>query len=333
MTAPQSDLPRSRHFTLEPLAQGVYAAIAGAGGGAMSNAAIVDLGDRVLVFDTFMTPQATADLRSAAEALTGHRVAYVVNSHWHADHVRGNQVFADAKIVATDRTSLLMAARGPENIARHRDRMPAQVASLREQCAQATGERERARLALEISEAEEIVESLPELELRLPDHTFTERLVFRGPARAAELLTYGRGHTESDAFLWLPAERILLAGDLVVSRTHPLLVWGDPGAWPGILDRLAALDPVTVVPGHGPVSGVESIAAVGDYLADLKRIADELLAAGNAPDELAEAPIPEDYATWSEAQLFGLNLRFLGDLARGTVPEALRPIPVAESPR
>ena len=324
MTAPQSNLPRSRHFTLEPLAPGIYAAVAGAGGGAMSNAAIVDLGDRTLVFDTFMTPQA------AAEALTGHAVAYIVNSHWHDDHVRGNQLFAGAEIVATDRTGLLMAARGPANIAEMRDEMPAHVASLRERCAQAIDERERARLALDISEAEEIVESLPDLEPRLPDHSFTERLVFRGPAREAELLTYGGGHTESDAFLWLPAERTLLAGDLIVIQTHPLLVWGDPDAWPGILGRLAALDPATVVPGHGPIAGAESIAAVRDYLADLKRLADVMLGAGNTPDELAEAPMPEAYTQWNEGRLFGLNLRFLGDLARGTVPDAFRPLSPAE---
>ncbi|HEX6798783.1 MAG TPA: MBL fold metallo-hydrolase [Ktedonobacterales bacterium] len=333
MSVPRSNLPRSRHFTLEPLAPGVYAAIAGAGGGAMSNAAIVDLGDRTLVFDTFMTPQAAADLRVAAEALTGHPVAYVVNSHWHDDHVRGNQIFADAEIVATDRTSLLMAARGPENIARQRDRVPAQVAALRERCAQAAGERERARLALEISEAEEIAASLPELEPQLPDHTFTERLIFRGPARVAELLTYGGGHTESDAFLWLPAERILLAGDLVVSRTHPLLIWGDPDTWPGILDRLAALDPATVVPGHGPVAGAESIAAVQDYLADLRHLADGLLGAGNTPDELAEAPMPEEYAGWDAPEVFAHNMRFLGDLARDTVPEFLRSLVVVDPPR
>lgn len=330
MSTSHTDLPQLRHFTLEPLVPGVYAAIARAGGGAMSNAGIVDLGDRALVFDTFMTPQAAVDLRAAAEALTGHRVAYAVNSHWHADHVRGNQIFADAEIVATDRTSLLLAARGPENIARYRERAPAEVQSLRKRSAEVTDERARARLALEIGEAEEIVASLPDLELRLPDHTFSDRLVFRGPERTAELLTYGGGHTESDAFLWLPAERILFAGDLVVNRTHPLLVWGEPGAWPGILDQLEALDPATVVPGHGPLGNCASIAAVRDYLADAKRLADTLLRAGNAPEDLAQAPMPEAYAGWEAAEIFGLNLRFLGDLAKGTVPEAFRPLTTPE---
>jgi cyclase len=317
--------PTSRHFTLQPVAEGVYAAIARDGAGAMSNAGIVDLGDRVLIFDTFMTPQAADDLRAAAEALTSHPIAYVANSHWHDDHVQGNQAFPNAEIVATDRTSLLMATRTRESIERERDRGPAHVASLRERYTQVSDERERARLALEISEGEEILAALPALELRLPTHTFAERLTFRGSAREAQLLTYGGGHTESDAFLYLPAERILFAGDLVVNRTHPLLIWGNPDAWSGIIARMGALDIAVLVPGHGPVSGPEGIANVRTYLVDVKRLADALLGAGNTPDELAEAPMPQAYAAWDAAEIFPLSMRFLGDLARGTVPETLRP--------
>jgi cyclase len=88
-----NDLPTSRHFQLEQLAEGVYAAIALAGGGSGSNAGMIDLGDRTLVFDTFLTPQAADELRAAAEHLLGRPVAYVINSHWHCDHIQGNQAF------------------------------------------------------------------------------------------------------------------------------------------------------------------------------------------------------------------------------------------------
>jgi glyoxylase-like metal-dependent hydrolase (beta-lactamase superfamily II) len=102
-------LPESPYFLLERVADGVYAALARPGAGALGNAAIVDLGDRALVFDTFLMPQAARGLRGAAESLTGRPVAYVVNSHFHADHVCGNQVFADATIIATEQTRGLAA--------------------------------------------------------------------------------------------------------------------------------------------------------------------------------------------------------------------------------
>lgn len=309
-------LPTSRHFMLQPVAEGVYAAIARDGAGAMANAGIVDLGDRTLVFDTFMTPQAAEDLCAAAEALIGHPIAYVVNSHWHDDHVRGNQAFPDAEIVATDRTSLLMATRTSESAERYRDQAPAFVAGLREQYAVASDERERARLVLDISLGEEILASLATFELRLPTHTFAERLTFRGPAREALLLTYGGGHTESDAFLYLPAERILFAADLVVHQAHPWMGHGNPDEWPRILDRLEALDIGTLVPGHGPLAGREAIGAVRAYLGDVQRLAAALLRAGNGADDLAQAPMPEAYAAWDAPEVFARNMHFLGEYLR-----------------
>src|SRR5690348_3454952 len=105
MAQPSHSLPTSRHFQLEQLADGVYAAISIDGTGSMSNAGIVDLGDTTLIFDTFATPQAAQDLRSAAEQLTGHAIRYVINSHKHGDHVWGNQVFSQhGCIIATDTT-------------------------------------------------------------------------------------------------------------------------------------------------------------------------------------------------------------------------------------
>jgi glyoxylase-like metal-dependent hydrolase (beta-lactamase superfamily II) len=64
---------------------------------------------RALVFDPFMVPEAAADLKKAAEQLTGKRVQYVVNSHRHIDHVGGNAVFADAEIISTATTQQTMA--------------------------------------------------------------------------------------------------------------------------------------------------------------------------------------------------------------------------------
>src|SRR5690242_20443520 len=102
MTRETAQLPTSKYFRLEHVAEGVYAAITVPGTGAWGNAGIVDLGDATLVVDTFLTPAAARDLRSAAEALTGHRVAYVVNTHYHMDHIHGNQVFTDALVIVTE---------------------------------------------------------------------------------------------------------------------------------------------------------------------------------------------------------------------------------------
>lgn len=71
MNTAGSSLPGSEHFRLERLTDGVYVAIASDTGAATCNAGIVDLGDRTLIFDTFLTPRAAKDLRAAAAQLTG----------------------------------------------------------------------------------------------------------------------------------------------------------------------------------------------------------------------------------------------------------------------
>jgi cyclase len=100
----------SSFFRIEPLVEGVYAAIAADEDGAPGNAGIVNLGGETLIFDTFLIPQEAQDLRAAAEHLTHLPVGWVVNSHWHGDHVSGNHVFApSAAIISTSKTRQLMA--------------------------------------------------------------------------------------------------------------------------------------------------------------------------------------------------------------------------------
>src|SRR5512146_626102 len=112
---------KSPYFHVERIAEGIWAAIVERGTGAWGNAGIVALGDRTLVFDTFLTPAAARDLRAAAESLTGRAVSYVVNSHYHMDHIHGNAVFSDAHIIATEKTRERIATRGVELIAQARE--------------------------------------------------------------------------------------------------------------------------------------------------------------------------------------------------------------------
>lgn len=105
MTHSTHALLTSKHFHLEQLSEGIYAAFSIDGTGSMSNAGIIDLGETTLIFDTFATPQAAQDLRRAAEQLIGQPITYVVNSHKHGDHWHGNQVFLpDAQIIASGKT-------------------------------------------------------------------------------------------------------------------------------------------------------------------------------------------------------------------------------------
>jgi glyoxylase-like metal-dependent hydrolase (beta-lactamase superfamily II) len=303
-------LPKSRHFRLEQAAEGVYAAIITPGAGALGNAAIVDLGDRTLVVDTFLTPQAAGDLRAAAEQLTGHGVAYVVNTHFHADHIGGNQAFAGATIIATERTRELIEGR----IALLREQAaeyPQHVRELEESLTREQDPRKRAELEADVGDMREFVDALPTLDPQLPNLLFAERLVLRGSARAVEVLSYGGGHTPSDAFLYLPAEHVAIMGDLCGVQTHMALRFGDAAEWVRILERVEALDIEAVIPGHGPVGSRADLAAMRQYLADLQRLADEAVAEGLAPEQATTIAMPEQYQPWGFYSGFWTNVQLL----------------------
>jgi cyclase len=250
---------------IEKVEDGVWAAIAEPGGVAVGNAGFVDLWGEMMVFDTHVSLTAGRALRQAA---LSHRpeIYEVVLSHWHGDHVYGAAAFNE-RVVATKKTAELM-----------RERTAARLAEVK-----ATPVEEFAGTAFEQIAGTE----LQTLELHFPDETFDDERVFSGPKRTAHTITYGGGHTLSDACLWLPQEKVLFAAGLVVVDTHPWVGDADVDAWPGILERLAELEPKKIVPGHGPVAGPDAIDFMLRYLDALSN------AKAGGANPFPELPSPE----------------------------------------
>src|SRR6476661_4081888 len=83
-----------------------------------------------------------------------------------------------------------------------------------------------------------------------PNLTFTDRLTVELGERHVEVLHYGRAVTPGDAFVYLPREKILLIGDLIVNPVTFALS-GYPTEWLEVLERIDRLDVETIVTGHG----------------------------------------------------------------------------------
>ena len=306
----------SKHVRLKELAAGVYAAIARSGGAAHSNAGIVDLGGRTLVFDALGTPKAAADLRAAAEHLTRRPVTYVVNSHADHDHWLGNQVFAsDTTIISTSKTRERMVTEGTDYIRRCQESpgiLEAQIRAREERLQSETDERWRVSLSGMAAMLRNELEALPTLVLRFPDHTFEQKLVFYGTRRAVELHTWGGGHSSSDAFLFLPAERCAFMGDLGFFQHHFPLLGSERHTLSTTLDRLLSLDLETYVPGHGPLGSKADVRLQIQYVAALEALAAQVVEAGGSADDAARQPVPAPFDAWSHGMgLFGANMRHL----------------------
>ena len=321
MPSASNELPASPYFRLERLAEGVWAAIVARGTGAWGNAGIVALGDGTLVFDTFLTPAAARDLRAAAESLTGQPVSYVVNSHYHMDHIHGNAIFDDATIIATEKTRERIATRGAELVAQAFD-LPAYLVSLDAQIASVATPELRADLLALQGDYRALDVALPELRLRLPDITFGQRLTLHGTQRAVEVVSYGGGHTSSDAFLLLPVERIAFLGDLLGVKMHMSFGQADLEQWDTILERIETLDMQTLVPGHGSVGALADVATMRQYLYDMETLVEEAIVRGETAEQIAALAPPAAYADWGARNIFADNLRHLYSLLAQSAEEA-----------
>lgn len=301
----------SEHFDLVALADGVWAAVHREGGMAISNAGIVDLGDRTLVFDAFMTAEAAAELRDVAGSITGREVTILVNSHPHNDHVRGNQVFAHSEtIVSSAATRAGMAEEEPAAVAAEREWVPVRLAETMRQLESAPpDQREALRLWRDYYKA--VLRSHEGLRITLPTLSFEGTLTLHGSARRAELRAMGPGHTRNDVVLYLPDDRILFAGDLLFVNHHPWLGDAAPSEWSASLRAMHEWDVDAVVPGHGSVSAPDSFLTLARYIDTLGRLVSDHAAAGAEVDDVASLPMPEAYEDWRLTAFFPMNLRAL----------------------
>jgi cyclase len=306
-------LPDSKHFRLQQLADGVYAAIHIDGGAAIGNAGIVDLGDRTLIYDTFLAPQAAEDLRTAAEALTGRPIDAVLNSHWHNDHIWGNQVFsANTEIISTEETRrMFIATRGHGAYDSFMAEAEANLEATRAQLEATEEAGQRRQLALWVDYHQSVVDLKPILRIRAPNLTFVERLAFHGTDRSAELIPFVGGHTESDAVLFLPQEGIIFMSDLLFIGHHPYLGGGDPESLLHILEAVSDLAPKLLVPGHGPVGPADSLSQMGQYVHTLDELARKMVEGGEAEETIDAMAIPEPYDDWLFSSFFPGNMHFL----------------------
>jgi cyclase len=294
----------SKHFTLINVSDGVYAAIAKEGSGSVGNAGFIDLGDKTIVFDTFNTQQAADDLKRFAEKITNRPITYVINSHWHGDHVRGNQVFKDSTIISTQVTYKKMREIHPERMMKQKNDIKGlshYIQSLEEKLRNNNDE----KIQLQIDFLKEIEASLPKLHLVLPHQTFHDKITLYGSKRSAELFTLGGGHSYCDAVLYIPEEKVIFIGDLLFVDVHPTFFdESNPKNWLHILKKIEEMDIEFAVPGHGSVGTKKNISNLIEYM-------NEIITVANTTKYIDQMKIPDKYQHWSAPENYQQSLKKL----------------------
>jgi cyclase len=177
-----------------------------------ASSAVVE-GEEALVYDTHTTLEHGRWIRKALEA-EGIRRFTVLLSHWHLDHVAGNEAFADCEIVAGARTAELL------------------------------------REHQEAIEAGKHYGWPPISPLVHPTRTFEGQQSFRVGERELEAIPVNI-HSDDATVLWDPATKLLLAGDTVEDTVTYVEEPQHFAAHLRDLERLLDLEPEAVLPAHG----------------------------------------------------------------------------------
>jgi glyoxylase-like metal-dependent hydrolase (beta-lactamase superfamily II) len=234
--------------------------------GFMSNAGFVVTDSGVVVFDALGTPVLGRAMIAAIRRVTPQPIRRVVVSHYHADHVYGLQALKEA---------------GAEIWAYRKGEAYFTSGVAEERLA-----KRRVDLYPWVDEKTRVV---------TPDLWLDGDVDFRMGGLTFRLLHSGGGHSTEDLMMYVVEDRLLFAGDLIFSGRIPFVGNGDSKGWLQAMDRMLALSPAVVVPGHGPVSRdvARDLTLTRDYLEFLRETM------GRAVDDLT--PFDEAYAKtdWS----------------------------------
>jgi glyoxylase-like metal-dependent hydrolase (beta-lactamase superfamily II) len=257
------------------------------------NVGIVVGDDAVLVIDTAMGAENGARVLTEARRLGGERKLFLTTTHFHPEHAFGAAPFRRlATYIANSAQAEELADKGPEYVEMFSSFGPA------------------------------LAELLADVELLQPEITYSgEQARVELGGIVVELLYYGSAHTRGDQLVFLPEQRILFPGDLVENRFLPIFPDEDAvgGRWLALLERIEALDPAVIVPGHGAVGDLGLVDELRTYLTDVRGRVEALRSEGRALEEI-EGAVHEEmrnrYSGWDNEMWIGSAVKsFHGELA------------------
>ncbi len=278
-------------FTFHKVREGVYLAVPTGNLTAVGNASVVINDDDVLIVDSHTSPAGAWALLHELQRITAKPVRYVVNTHFHVDHVHGNQVYPkDVQIISHEFTREMIAT-GRSWSGHAYDQVvgsvPSQISKLERQLEATTDPGDRTDLLRQLRIRKNFLAATKAVVPTPPNVTLRDRMTLYRGRREIQLLFLGRGHTAGDVVVYLPKERVLMTGDLLL-KTVPYMHDCYPLDWIATLERLKQLDFDVILGGHWePLLERERIDHLQAYLRDLWSQASQMHNEGVAAEEAA----------------------------------------------
>jgi glyoxylase-like metal-dependent hydrolase (beta-lactamase superfamily II) len=317
------------------LDQGVYAAVRREplGLAVNANSLLLVRDTDVVVVDAQFTRAATRETIAALRTITDKPVRYVITTHWHDDHVAGNQVYRDsfpgvrfvmhantaADLVAVGAPNRTATVEGAPPLADRYERllgMGLGIDSTPASPAESASVTSAIRIIRAYIAEDSGYRAIP------ADDTVQRRLTLGTGRDRVDVVWFGLGNTRGDLVVHLPDKGIVATGDLIVAPI-PFAFGSNPADWVGALDSIAALGPRILLPGHGPVMrDVTYLRTVRDALERIRDETAQAVARGDSVDVILDTVTLDDLRLRLTGDAKWLNYMFRSFFVRPAVRRA-----------
>lgn len=257
------DDPQLTSYETVKIADGIYAFISPEPKVPLvtGNSTIIIGKEAVLVVDSGHFPSLTRRQADDIRHLTDKPVAFVVNTHWHADHNTGNYIYREqfpaVSIIGTPATQRELASPMPQydDVKQISEALPViekMVADGKTPSGKVLTKDDLDYYSLIIADAKYALPEFQQAKRVPPNITFDRRMLVDLGGRTVEIAFLGRGNTAGDAVVYVPDAKVLTTGDLLVSPT-PYAIGSFIDEWIVTMKALADYDATVIIPGHGPV--------------------------------------------------------------------------------
>lgn len=219
--------------------------------------------DGILIIDDQFAPLAEK-IREALKRLGGDKPRFVLNTHWHGDHVGGNEAFGrEGTIIAHDNV--------------------------------------RKRLATKQELFGEAVEPLPKV--ALPVVTFGDRITVHFNDEEIQMIHLPGGHTDGDSVVLFPKSNVVHMGDLMFAGMFPFVDLDHGGDVEGMARNVARIMEMApagakFIPGHGPLSNLDDVKKFHQMLVETTKLVRDKIAAGKTVEQIRSEGVPEQWQSW-----------------------------------
>jgi glyoxylase-like metal-dependent hydrolase (beta-lactamase superfamily II) len=243
--------------------------------GYMVNTTLIIGEQGVILVDSGASDEVGSHLARTIAKLTPKPVTHVINTHHHGDHVLGNIVFAGAEIISSEQCREMVKKTGDEWISLMETLIGHKLPNTRAIPATVT-------YAGENNKVERTIQGV--------------KLVFWVPQGS---------HTVGDMMVYLPDDKVLVGGDILVNQTIPVMRDAQVRNWVSTLEKVQDFDAKNIVPGHGPLMTKDDVARLQRQMAAFYAGVESGYKKGLSDSETRKTL---DVADWKKLEGFETNI-------------------------